>query len=183
MKILRRTQFGNPILRQQARALTKSEITSPKIQELIADMQYTLKTKKYGVGLAAPQVGRDIALSIIGIKPTPTRPNETNLDMVMINPKILESYGLITPMWEGCVSFGDSDNFPYAQVPRYPKIRLRWLDETGEEHIEDFEGLAAHVIQHEVDHLRGVLFVDRVVDTTTFITVQEFNKRFKTPQQ
>lgn len=178
MKVLRRTQFGNPVLRQKAARLNADEIKSPKIQDLIKNMQYTLVSKKkYGVGLAAPQVGQSVALAIIGIKPTSTRPDNPQINMVIINPKITKTYGQKTPMWEGCISFGDTRNFPYAQVPRYKKIRLSYDDEHGNHHEADFDGITAHVLQHEIDHLNGVLFVDRVEDTTSYITVAEYKKR------
>jgi peptide deformylase len=177
MKILRRTQFGNPVLRQLARRLNQAEIMAPEIQALIADMRYTLQQKQYGIGLAAPQVGRDVAISVIGLKPTPSRPNNPIINMVIINPEIIESYGANEPLWEGCVSFGDTRNFPYALVPRYAKIRLRWLDEHAVRHEADFEGILAHVLQHETDHLNGILFVDRVEDTKSYMTIAEYKKR------
>jgi peptide deformylase len=178
MKILRRAQFGNPVLRQSARELTHEEILSDKTQELLANMRYTLEKKAYGVGLAAPQVGQSVAISVIGIKPTPTRPNNPVVNMIVINPKIVRTYGRREPMWEGCVSFGDTRNFPYAQVPRYKKLRLKYMDEKGDAQVRNFEGLLAHVLQHEVDHLQGILFVDRVEDTTSYMTTAEYKKRF-----
>jgi peptide deformylase len=179
MKRLKITQFGNPILRQVARRLDVDEIAAPETQKLIADMRdYLNSSKKYGVGLAAPQVGQDIALSIIEIKPTPYRPNAEQASLAIINPEIVEMYGRRAPMWEGCISFGTSRvNFPYAQTVRYKKIRLKYFDERGVLHAKDFEGLLAHVIQHEVDHLNGVLFVDRVKDTSTYMMKTEFVKR------
>jgi peptide deformylase len=170
MKRLKITQFGNPILRQVARRLDVDEIAAPETQKLIADMRdYLNSSKKYGVGLAAPQVGQDIALSVIEIK---------QASLAIINPEIVETYGRRAPMWEGCISFGTSRvNFPYAQTVRYKKIRLKYFDERGVLHAKDFEGLLAHVIQHEVDHLNGVLFVDRVKDTSTYMMKTEFVKR------
>lgn len=173
-KLLRRTRFGNPILRKRAKPLTASEINSAETQQLIADMFYTLEKKRYGVGLAAPQVGKSLALCIVGIKPTPTRPHNKRLQLVLINPVIVKTYGPTTPLWEGCISFGD----PYAQALRYKKIRARYLDEQGNEHEEDFEGTMAHVLQHEIDHLNGVLFVDHVTDPKTYITIQEFRRYY-----
>lgn len=141
-------------------------------------MRYTLEKKAYGVGLAAPQVGQGVAISVVGIKPTPTRPNNPVISMTIINPKIVRMYGRREPMWEGCVSFGDARNFPYAQVPRYKKLRLKYMDEKGDAQERDFEGLLAHVLQHEVDHLQGILFVDRVEDTSSYMTTAEYKKRF-----
>src|SRR6266496_2858607 len=151
--ILKIARFGNPILRQTTESLTVKEVQSSKIQMLIKNIRYTLVAKEYGVGLAAPQVGEGIALSVIGIKPTPNRPNLEPFETVLINPEIVEVFGHRTSMWEGCVSCGTGNNTIFAKVPRYKKIRLRWLDEHGKQHTEIIEGFVAHVAQHEVDHL------------------------------
>ena len=86
MKVLKITRFGNPILREKARELSTNEIKSEKIQQLIANIRHTNEMNKYGVGLAAPQVGKSVALSVIGIKPTPSRPDLEKFDQVIINP-------------------------------------------------------------------------------------------------
>jgi peptide deformylase len=175
-KVLQRTLFGNPILRQPARHLSAQEILSSEIQTLIADMRYTVEAKKYGVGLAAPQVGHAIALSIIGIKPTPSRPHAKAIELAIINPEIIKTYGRRRQFWEGCISFGGAANFPYAKALRYAKVRVRYLDEYAKVHERDFDGLLAHVLQHEIDHLNGVLFVERVKDPRTFLMVSEYKK-------
>lgn len=135
-------------------------------------MYYTLENKRYGVGIAATQVGKDVAISVIDTKPTPTRPDLVRQKLTIINPEIVTGYGRRIGQWEGCISGPDL----YAQVPRYPRIRLKWMDETAEEHEQDFDGFLAHVIQHEVDHLNGVLFVDRVKDTKSYMTFREYKK-------
>lgn len=172
------TKFGNPILRRTARRLSTEEIQSERVQQLIADIRHHLTSDpKYGVGLAAPQVGVDMALSVIEIKPTPYRPESIRASLVIINPEIVETYGRRSQMWEGCMSYGTSTvDFPYAKALRYKKIRLRYKDEQGKQQEQDFDGLLAHVIQHETDHLNGVLFVDRVKDTTTYCMKSEFMK-------
>ena len=176
MRLYRRTQFGNPILRITSKILSKPDILSKKTQELLNDMRYTLEKRKYGIGLAAPQVGKGIAVVVIGLKPTPTRPNIEKLDMTIINPKIVEFYGNVTGMWEGCISGSEL----YGKAVRYKKVRLSWLDEKAEQHEKDFSGLIAQVIQHEIDHLNGILFVDRVKDTKTYTTFSEYKKLMKT---
>ena len=138
-------------------------------------MRYTLKNKKYGVGLAAPQVGVSLRLAVIGSKPTPSRPKILKLNMVLINPEITKHYGKKTGMWEGCISGPDM----YGQAMRYKKITLEWTDETGTQKTKTFEGLAAQIIQHEIDHLNGTLFVDRVEDPKTYITFSEYRKMIK----
>jgi peptide deformylase len=175
-KILTRTEFGNPILNQKTCMLSKQEVQSPKIQKLIGDMFYTLEEKKYGVALAAPQVGQSIALTVINIKPTRIRPDLPKnqwAKMAVINPKITKTYGKRSQLWEGCVSFPNA----FAKVPRYKKIELQYLDEKGTGHKKVFEGLLAHVLQHETDHLNGHLFVEKVRDTSSFMTESEYVKR------
>lgn len=172
MRLLRRTQFGNPILRTAARRLNKQEILSTTIQELLGNMRYTLTTKRYGVGLAAPQVGQPLAIAIIGMKPTPTRPKIPKVSMTLINPKIVSRSSKRIASWEGCISGPNM----YGKAQRYPKVRLSWLDATAHRHEKDFEGLVAQVIQHEVDHLNGILFVDRVTDSKTYVTFSEYKK-------
>lgn len=175
MRSLPRIEFGNPILRRTARLLQATEISTPKVQALIKNMRHTLLTKKLGVGLAAPQVGEEVAVSVIAIRPTDHRPNVTPFDLVIINPVVTKTYGQKTPKWEGCLSAGSSGLF--AKVPRYTKVQCAYLDENGKPHQRIFEGLAAQVIQHEVDHLRGVLFMDHVTDTSTYMTMKEYKKR------
>lgn len=179
--ILRRTQFGNPILRTPTQKLSERQIKSAKIQRLISDMQHTLTKRKYGVGLAATQVGENVSLSLIGIKPTPNRPTEEPFDLVIINPSFT-GVGRKVPMWEGCISFSAAGEAMYAQVPRYKKINAIWYDEKGEKHTEAIDGMPSHVFQHETDHLNGVLFVDRVKDSKSWMTASEYRKRIVRPK-
>lgn len=176
-EILHTTHFGNPILRESTRRLTKDEILSDEIQTLIENMYYTLQKKQYGVGLAAPQVGSAVAISVLGIKPTPTRPQLEPFEAVLINPEIIKTYGKPVEMWEGCVSSGTGSNTLFAQVPRYESVTLRWADEHAVEHEQKLDGFVAHVAQHETDHLNGILFVDKVEDTTTYMLADEYRKR------
>lgn len=172
MKLLRRTQFGNPVLRQVARRLTDTEIKSPQIQALLSDMRYTLEKRRYGVGLAAPQVGHSLAISVIATKPTPTRPEIKRQELTLINPEIVRHQGRKKPMWEGCISGPEL----YGQAMRLASVRLRWQDAQAHKHEQTFTGFMAQVIQHEVDHLQGVLFVDKVVDTKSYMTFTEYKK-------
>lgn len=176
MKILPRTQFGNPLLRRKTRELLPQEIRSTEIQQLIEDMHFTLSEKKLGIGLAAPQVGKSLALAVVSIQRTPLRPEVEPFRLTIINPVITKVFGRRTQLWEGCISSGAGTAGLFAKVPRYKKIELRYLDESGQEHTQVFEGLRAHVIQHEVDHLNGILFVDKVKDTKTYMTMAEYKK-------
>lgn len=176
MKVLQRMQFGNPVLREPARLLTPKEIGSAKIQELIKNMHFTLSSKKLGIGLAAPQVGESLAVAVIHIQKTKLRPDVKEFELTIINPKITKFVGRRAEQWEGCISSGQGKAGLFAKVPRYKKIELEYLDEQGKQHKQTFTGLPAHVIQHEVDHLNGVLFVDRVKDSKTYMTYQEYKK-------
>ncbi len=176
-KTLPVTRFGNPILRKTTRRLDESEILSSDIQTLIENMRYTLVEKDYGVGIAAPQVGESIALSVVGVKPTPNRPELEPFDTVLINPEIVETFGKHVDMWEGCVSCGTDDDILFAQLPRYEKVRVAWLDEHANSREEVIGGFVAQVIQHETDHLNGILFVDHVTDTASYMMADEYRKR------
>lgn len=176
MKILALTRFGNPILRQKSRELSTKEIKSDKIQQLIANIRYTNKLKEYGVGLAAPQVGESIALSVIGIKPTPNHPEREYFDSVIINPSY-KGLDKLTGKWEGCQSGGTGDDIMFGKAMRYGKISANYHDEFGELHTEELTGFPAHVFQHECDHLYGILFVDKVKDPKTFMMADEYRKR------
>jgi peptide deformylase len=178
MKILNRTQFGNPILRRKARRLSKDDILSIEIQDLIKNMRHTLLNRDYGIGIAAPQVGQNLALSVIELRATRTRPNLPKTEwksLNIINPEITKKYGKSKQKWEGCLSL---DNV-FAKAERYDKVRVKFTDEKGITQEKDFNGLLAHVLQHEIDHLNGILFVDRVNDTKTYVSESEYKKLIK----
>ena len=182
--VLKFTRFGNPILRQVARRLEKHEMTSRELQQLVADMRFTCEKEKAGVGLAAPQVGESIALSVIAIKPTPNRPDRERFDSVIINPRYV-GIGRRMGMWEGCISCGRRNDTLFGRALRYCKILASWYDEQAEFHEEVLDGFIAHVFQHEADHLVGILFVDRVRDPKSYMMADEYRKRIatKTPHK
>ncbi len=177
MKKLERIQFGNPILRKIARQLSAKEIKSRAIQKLIVEMKYALNSNKYGVGLAAPQVGHSVALSVLSTKPTPSRPDNIMFEKVIINPKIIKYIGKTKPMWEGCISMGSIHSPIFAQVQRFPKIIVQYFDENADFHEETHDTLISHLMQHEIDHLEGILFVDKVEDTQSYMNLSEYKKR------
>lgn len=186
---LQLTKFGNPILRTPAKRLTPEQVKSEDVQRLIKNMHAHMDSHPaYGVGIAAQQLNVPLAIFIVSIKPTDYRPNVETIKMTIINPEIVQYYGRKSGMWEGCLSLGfnSSDpeqDFPYAQTRRYKKIRLHYLDLAGEQQEADFDGLLAHVIQHETDHLNGILFVDRVKDTSTYMMKSEYIKRHSPKSQ
>ncbi len=175
-EVLGLTRAGNPILREEMLRLSVDEIASDEVQLLIENIRYTCQKEQYGVGLAAPQVGARYALSVIGIKPTPTRPDLDVFDQVVINPEY-KGVGKRRGMWEACISVGSGDDIIYAKALRYENIDAEWYDEHGEHHARRLGGFVAHVFQHETDHLNGILFVDRVRDTKSYMMADEYRKR------
>ena len=172
-------QFGDPILRAGSQKVFAADIQSQKVQDIIKRLKFILSSKNLGVGLAAPQIGIDLRIAVICIQPTAHRPKVEPFEMTMINPDIIETFGNRRAMWEGCISGGDGRASMFAQTRRYDKIKLKYLDEKAKSHTVLLHGLAAQVAQHETDHLNGILFVDHVKDTKTYMTYREYMKRIK----
>jgi peptide deformylase len=162
MKILKLRRIGDPILRRSAKKLTKDEILSDKVQNLINNIKYTCDKRDYGVGLSAPQVGEPLAISVVAIKPTPTRPDAILFYEVLINAKITKTFGKSIEKWEGCCSVGGPafKDLIFGLVPRYKKVQVSYLDRHGNPQEKIVESFIAHVIQHETDHINGILFTD-----------------------
>jgi peptide deformylase len=174
MSILKIARMGHPVLRAKARALHPSEIRTPKVQQLIDDMFETMKEYQ-GVGLAAPQVHESIRLFVAGINRGTDEENDDGEDvplMEMINPEITVVGRETVEDWEGCLSIPDIR----GRVQRAEKIVVRAYDRTGKRVEVRATGFTARVIQHETDHLDGVLFFDRMkrFDSLTFL--DEFGK-------
>jgi peptide deformylase len=172
MKRLKRTEFGNPILRKIAKPVPKSMFGTKKLKELVQAMLFTMR-RAPGVGLAASQVGIDLALVVMETKPNKIRPHVLPFPpQAIINPKITKRSGKTISDWEGCLSLFNVR----AMVPRSERITVEYYDERGAKHVKEFSGFQARVFQHEIDHLSGVLYIDRVKDTKTYTTFREFKK-------
>lgn len=169
------TRFGNPILRQQAHRLTKEDIASEETLSLIQAMFERLLADD-GVGLAAPQVGTLLSLFVVDIHPNKYHPKRGNFRTVVINPEYI-GVGKRTSMWEGCLSTGGGKNVLFGKALRYRRVIANYQDEKGVHHKEEIEGLFAQIFQHETDHLNGMLFVDRVRDTKSYMMGDEYRKR------
>jgi peptide deformylase len=146
---------GSPILRKVAEDIDASY---PEIKELISNMFDTMYFSD-GVGLAAPQVGKSIRLFVIDASPmAEDYPELENFKRVFINANIVERFGEPWSFNEGCLSIPNLRE----NVIREESIRIQYLDENFQPHEEVFSGVAARVIQHEYDHLEGVLFIDKL---------------------
>ncbi len=155
MAILRIFEAPDPILRQVSRPVEKVD---EELRSLIADMFETMYAAP-GIGLAAIQVGVPKRLLIIDLQEPEEEGGEPVRDpRVFINPEILETSDSEVPYQEGCLSIPDQ----YADVLRPDRVRARWLDQDGNAHEEWIEGLLAVCLQHEIDHLNGVLFIDHL---------------------
>ena len=173
MKIFPRTHFGNPILRQKAKKVSLSFLKTREFKRLISQMFYTMK-RANGVGLAAPQIGISLQLAVIQVKPTKLRPNLPTLPKtVIVNPEIISHSKEMVSDWEGCLSFPGVR----GEVSRYKKIKVRYTNEQGETITHEHEGFIARVFQHEIDHLNGTVYVDRMEDMKTLMVLKEFKKR------
>jgi len=174
-KVLDLVLEGDAALRRKCRRLTLEELQTGAVQDLIDDIKYTCNKNKYGVGLSANQVGEVLAISVILIKSTRVRPDEEAFERVLVNPEIVEVWGEPKLMWEGCLSTAvDKNGEPaMAQVPRYKKVRVKYLDRDGGGCEEVLAGFRAHVLQHELDHLEGVLFTD-LIDKGSLMSHEEY---------
>lgn len=172
-------QADNPILRAKAKPVAKKDITSAKIKNLIKKMRAALAPEDNGVALAAPQVGEPLRIFIVAGKvfagnddaepdSAPVHPhtsggrrshpqNPAPIDMVFINPEIIRSSRKKKAMSEGCLSVRDI----YGTVLRHEKATVRALNERGESFTYHGSGLLSQIFQHEIDHLGGVLFIDK----------------------
>ena len=148
----------DPVLRQISKPV---ETFDDALKTLVADMFETMYAAP-GIGLAAVQVGVPIRLLVIDLQEPqdPDDPESPNVKdpRVFINPEILWASETTVPYTEGCLSVPDQ----YAEVERPDRVRARWLDEQGNQHEEDIEGLLATCLQHEMDHLEGILFIDHL---------------------
>ncbi|MDZ7741780.1 MAG: peptide deformylase [Bacteroidota bacterium] len=147
--------YGHPILKKVAEEIDKDY---PDLHKLIEDMYETMY-ETVGVGLAAPQINKSIRLFVINTQPfTDDDPEVKPLKKVFINPRIIEEKGEDEDFKESCLSLPRLAEY----VTRKNKIRLQYYDENFEFHDEEFDNITARVIQHEYDHLEGILYVERV---------------------
>lgn len=173
MKLLHKTQFGDPILRKKAEMVSLQKIKTKQFRQLIENMFFTMRKSK-GVGLAAPQINKPWQLAVIEIKQTKVRPHVKSLaPHVLINPKILTYSKKILNDWEGCLSLGDVRGL----VPRSAEVTISYYDELGKLQTKRLKGFQARVFQHEIDHLNGIVYVDRMKNMKTIMTAKEFKKR------
>lgn len=164
-------QLGDPVLREKCEAVKNA--SAPEIQALVEDLSDTLaywrKTTGYGRGIAAPQIGvlqRVIFLRLPGEDPWP-----------LVNPRIIERSNERIVVWDACLSFLSI----FMQVERNREITVQYQDLRGKTHEVQAGALRdlSELLQHEIDHLDGILCIDRVTDLKTVCTKEEFEKRYR----
>jgi peptide deformylase len=164
--------IGHPVLRQPARELTQGELASAATQQLVSDMIDTMRDAS-GAGIAANQVHEPVRVCVIEVDKNPRYPYKPDWPLtVLVNPRVEARTDETFLNFEGCLSVPNLR----GQVPRFTVVRVRAWDRLG--HDLDFEvkGLTAGTFQHEIDHLDGKLFVDRVADTRTLCTWAEYER-------
>jgi len=165
----------NPVLREVAREIPPSEVESERVRSLIAEMKALLAKEEYGVALAAPQVGEPVRLFVVsgralarGSRNAPDESAEASArednadieplpDQVYINPKFTKLSRKKSDKHEGCLSIRGK----WGEVPRAEKATIQALDEEGRAFTRGASGFLAHIFQHEMDHLEGILYTDK----------------------
>lgn len=161
---------GHPVLRLRAREVTADELASAEMQTFIDDLVETMRHAS-GAGLAANQVGEPVRVAAIEVQDNPRYPYKPRIPLtIVVNPVIDPLDDEVVDINEGCLSVPNLR----GNVMRHVTIRLRYLDRHGVAHDEVKRGLTAGTFQHELDHLDGILFLDRVADPTTFTTWEQF---------
>jgi peptide deformylase len=168
--------IGDPMLRTRTREVAPDELRSPEVQRLIDDLIETRRAA-HGAGLAANQLGGIQRIAVAEVEGTnPRYPYKPPIPLcVMVNPVIEPADGEMMEINEGCLSVPDLRGY----LERHASVRVRYLDREGREHSEVKRGLTAGTFQHEVDHLDGVLFVDRA-DPRTLATWDEYERHQRT---
>ncbi len=176
MTLLKIAQLGHPILREQARPLTDAEISLQETQSFIDDMIDTMRDAQ-GAGLAANQVYRALQICVVEVDPARNRryPYKPDIPLtVLINPvlSVLSPEENQFENFEGCLSVQNLR----GRVLRHPRVRIVAKNREGEDLDFEMSGISAGTFQHELDHLGGILFIDRLSDTRSLCTGEHFDR-------
>jgi len=180
---LKIVQVGEPVLRQRARPLSQEEIALPETQQLIVWMHETMRDAP-GVGLAAPQVGLPLQLAVIEDRPEYSkdiaadrlaeRERQAVSFQVLVNPRIVEQSDEQVEFFEGCLSLGGFS----ALVKRSRQVAVEYWDERGQPRRIEAQGWYARILQHEIDHLHGRLYIDRM-EPRSFMNIDNLSRHWK----
>jgi peptide deformylase len=172
MAILKVARMGHPVLRQRAADVLPEDLRSAGTQRFLDDLVDTMRDHD-GVGIAAPQVHVGKRLAVMEVSRNPRYPEMPDFPLTFfVNPVLTFLTDEEFDMWEGCLSVPDIR----GKVPRRRRVRVDSVDRAGTPFTMEAEGVFAAVLQHELDHLDGKLFVDRVRDTTTLAFLKEHQR-------
>jgi peptide deformylase len=167
--------IGHPVLRERARELTKDELEGAQTQRFIDDLVETMRDAN-GAGIAANQVHEPVRICVVEIANNPRYPYKPNWPLtIMVNPVVTAMTDETFLNFEGCLSVPNLR----GKVPRFTRVRVRAWDRKANPVEFDVKGLTAGTFQHEIDHLDGKLFVDRIADMRTLCTLTEFERFHK----
>ena len=176
MSLLKTAKLGHPIIRKKTKKISIEDLMSPETQQLIDDMIETMRDYA-AVGIAANQVYSDKSIVIIEVRGD--NPRYTDKDRILltvfVNPEITEYGEEIEEDWEGCLTLPDLR----GRVPRAKTVKVVALNRHGEKFEILAEGFLARIIQHEVDHMNGVVYADRMSDLSTLTYLSEWEKYWK----
>jgi peptide deformylase len=170
-------RMGHPLLREPSKEISIDEIGSPRINQLIADLKDTMKHNQ-GIGIAAPQIGVNLQICLINLPENPARYPEakgSNQEYILINPKITILNSELIGCWEGCLSVPNLKGF----VQRPKKIKVDFFDRLKSKQSLVIDNFLSIVFQHEIDHLNGVLYIDKVIDTKMIAFCDEYEQFIK----
>jgi peptide deformylase len=173
MSILKVARMGHPVLRSRARALERADIKTAGVQSLIDSMIETMEEYQ-GIGLAAPQVHEGVRVFIAGLQDD-TRDEDGDsviVPVAFVNPEIVPIGADMVTDWEGCLSIPDIR----GKVPRHRRVKVRALDREGTRVEYQLTEMSARVVQHENDHLDGILFFDRMKGFESLTYLDEYSK-------
>lgn len=163
---------GNPILRERSREVSRDELASPEMQTLIDDLVDTMRAAN-GAGIAAPQVGELVRIATMEVTSNPRYPYKPPIPLtIVVNPTIEVLDNDLVEINEGCLSVPNMR----GNVMRSVNVRVTYWDRDGGDHDRVLRGLTAGTFQHECDHLDGLLFLDRVHDTRSLTTWDQFER-------
>ena len=171
MSILKVSRMGHPVLRQRARKIPVDQVQNPDLQQLVEHMVDTMIDYE-GIGLAAPQVFQPLRAIVAGLPDADPDDEEAIPLTVLFNPEFTAMSEKMVNGWEGCLSIPEIRGV----VPRAAAVEVRGLDGEGRPVELAAEGFFARVLQHEIDHLDGVLFLDRMEDLQTLTFVEEYQR-------
>ena len=174
MSVRKILTVGAPSLRERSEEVTKTQIRSPMMRRLVRDMTETLADAK-GIGLAAPQIGEQLRVVLFDVPEDNgyVEGGQRLARTICINPVVTVLDGPLAGFWEGCLSVPGKRG--YVERPQH--IRLEFMDLAAKLRSMEFDGFLATVCQHEIDHLDGMLYIDRVKEPDLLVSEAEFNEQ------